>query len=279
MSNTLEPTPLATLPKIVLSSPISTRFSSMSLICNLTVIESDLGTEFVQIHEGPTDTSNWLIPGRILMSAYPSDQQSAKALLKARQLLTGGIRTFVCLQQKSELTRFHNYQVDIENEFKNMVLEQHLDFINFEIPDNYFADDIDVDNFTNDLVERYKRGENILIHCWGGHGRTGTICSILLGKLYPFTAEECLKRVQAVHDCRINPRGSRAPQTQGQIDQVIRLLEQNHDEPEEYIDTKDLYTYQHGHLKINMLKLQAQDIEKLQTIDHDSFILLSMNYI
>jgi predicted protein tyrosine phosphatase len=203
---------LAPLPKKVLSSPVMSRFS-----------KKDLNDDFIAIHKGPTDTSNWLVPGRILMSAYPSDLQEANALLKARQLLSGGIRTFVCLQEKSELRRFKNYQVDIENEFKKMVLQEDLNFLHFEIPDNYYADDTDVDNFTDELVKRFHRGENMLIHCWGGHGRTGTISAILLCKLYDIEPELCLKRVQAVHDCRDNPRGSRAPQTRGQVEQVLRI--------------------------------------------------------
>jgi rhodanese-related sulfurtransferase len=227
----------------------------------LTPIEKSLDKEFVEVHQGPTDTSNWLIPNRILMSAYPSDKEEAKALLKSRQLLNGGIRIFVCLQQKTELQRFKHYRTDVENEFKNMVQQNdNLDFIIFEIPDNYYADDIDVDNFTNELVERFHKGQNILIHCWGGHGRTGTISAILLSKLYGTGAEESLRRVQAVHDCRIEPRGSRSPQTDGQINQVKRLVKRylvkkngqtEIEEPvEKFVDEKKAFKFERGNMKM-----------------------------
>jgi hypothetical protein len=35
------------------------------------------------------------------------------------------------------------------------------------------------------------RGEKMYIHCWGGHGRTGTLVATMLGRLYglPYTSE------------------------------------------------------------------------------------------
>jgi len=43
------------------------------------------------------------------------------------------------------------------------------------------TEDEKVDQFTNELVQLYHKGRNILIHCWGGHGRTGTISAVLYG--------------------------------------------------------------------------------------------------
>ena len=40
---------------------------------------------------------------------------------------------------------------------------------------------------------------------WEGHGRAGTICAILLGRLYSIGAEEALRRVQLYHDTRLRP--------------------------------------------------------------------------
>ena len=52
---------------------------------------------------GPTDESNWVLLGRILVGAYPSvvqDDQNAKLLTS---VLEQGITTFVCLQQEFQL--------------------------------------------------------------------------------------------------------------------------------------------------------------------------------
>jgi protein-tyrosine phosphatase len=189
----------------------------------LTFKERELGEEFVKLHQGPTDCSNWLVTGRILMSAYPGDISRQKALLKAKQLVDANITLVACLQEKSELVRFQPYEPDILLAHKNANLETKIEFINFGIPDYDIADDDLVDEFTDDLVKRFHDGENILLHCWGGHGRTGTIAAVLLCKLYDISADESLKRVQAVHDCRVEPRGTRSPQSTPQFQQVKRL--------------------------------------------------------
>ncbi|KAL0485282.1 tyrosine phosphatase [Acrasis kona] len=203
---------LIDLPDIVVRSPIKTRFS-----------KKELGEEFVNAHRGPTSESNWLIPKRVLMSAYPGDLVEAQALLKSQQIIFGGINVLVCLQQEKELTRFAPYKHNFEIEFKAMALERNLEFIQFEIPDQHVALDKDVEELIGKLVGRYHDGDNILIHCWGGHGRTGTIAAILLGKLYNLGADDSLRRVQAVHGCRDISK-SRAPQTASQFDQVQRIL-------------------------------------------------------
>src|SRR4051812_31163454 len=110
------------------------------------------------MHQGPTDTSNWLVPGRILMSAYPGDITKTKARLKAVQLIEAGITTFVCLQEKEELVRFSAYDVDLRSAFTNTGRTGELEFINFEIPDNDIASDRHVDNFTDELVTKFHKG-------------------------------------------------------------------------------------------------------------------------
>ena len=58
------------------------------------------------------------------------------------------------------------------------------------------------------------------LHCWGGHGRTGTIVCLMLHLMYQFTPLEAFKRCQAVHDLRHCPVEVGSPQTQTQRDQV-----------------------------------------------------------
>ena len=61
--------------------------------------EREFKQRFNPDYQGPTDESNWLIPGILLVGAYPSS--SSKNPLEStkiqRQLLSVGIDTFVCL--------------------------------------------------------------------------------------------------------------------------------------------------------------------------------------
>ena len=183
-----------------------------------------LDQDFVNIHRGPTATSNWLIPNRVLMSAYPGDKDSRVATQKIKAVLDAGIRTFVCLQQPDELARFSEYKSIALDEFSKLNMEAQerhgpVQLLQFPIPDQSIAVIEEVELFVTDLVERYNRGENMLIHCWGGHGRTGTISAIFLIKKFNLTFNAAIARVGMVHTCRDQPK-SRAPQTQSQFRQV-----------------------------------------------------------
>lgn len=62
--------------------------------------------------------------------------------------------------------------------------------------------------------------------CRGGHGRTGTLVAVMLGRLYDLPASGALRLTQAYHDSRVYPQGVRSPQTTVQRAQVRQLLSQ-----------------------------------------------------
>jgi len=72
------------------------------------------------------------------------------------------------------------------------------------------------------------QGEKIYLHCWGGHGRTGTVAAVLLGLLYDISPREALNRVQKYHDVRLEASQYRmkidSPQRPSQRQQVRRVL-------------------------------------------------------
>jgi hypothetical protein len=63
-----------------------------------------------------------------------------------------------------------------------------------------------------------------LVLCRGGHGRTGTVVSIMLGLLYGLPPFEAMRWVQFCHDLRVAPMGTPSPQTEAQRQQVVRIL-------------------------------------------------------
>ena len=72
----------------------------------------------------------------------------------------------------------------------------------------------------DDCMERVLRGERLYIHCWGGHGRTGTLVATMLGRLYNLPYTTAIRYCQAFHDSRMYPQGVRSPQTPVQRAQV-----------------------------------------------------------
>ena len=79
------------------------------------------------------------------------------------------------------------------------------------------------------LEQRLSSGANIFMYSSDGHGRTGYICGLLLGRLYGLTYNEVLYRVQACHDCMKDEFGKKihitCPQNPDQRESIKLILE------------------------------------------------------
>ena len=175
---------------------------------------------------GPIDGSNWLIPGFIVMSQYPGSPHSKIANKKLKAIDKYKITKYYNLLDDEQLEIFTPYKINLS------LINKDIECINFKIKDGKVANDDDVDKFTDELVNNFIETQNkILIHCWGGHGRTSTISAILLGKLFFLSSDEALRRVYLYHKCRRELRSNKVdvPETPEQIDQVKRILKKFHD--------------------------------------------------
>ncbi|KAJ1398421.1 hypothetical protein B484DRAFT_339666, partial [Ochromonadaceae sp. CCMP2298] len=96
----------------------------------------------------------------------------------------------------------------------------HLSFDHCPIVDCGVTDDSKVLALAVKLVRDLSQGEVIYLHCWGGHGRTGTVVCIMLHLMYGISAKASFQYCQAVHDLRQCPVEVGSPQTQTQRNQV-----------------------------------------------------------
>ena len=99
-----------------------------------------------------------------------------------------------------------------------------VDFVHLPIVDGSVTSDAVLDRFVDDLIRRVRAGKRLYIHCWGGHGRTGTVVAIMLGRMYDVTTSQALERTQLLHDLRDEPQDVGSPSTEVQVAQVRRLL-------------------------------------------------------
>lgn len=100
------------------------------------------------------------------------------------------------------------------------ITQQKIDFLHLPIIDGNVTTDSALNRLAVDVMERVLRGEKLYIHCWGGHGRTGTLVAVMLGRLYGLPYTTALRYTQAFHDARVYPQGVRSPQTPVQRAQV-----------------------------------------------------------
>jgi len=177
-------------------------------------------------HRGPNTHSNWVLVGRVMAGAYPGNQDPVVAKAQVYKLLQAGITTFVCLQEEEELKRFDSYFGHVESfkqEFPSF--SKPVSFKQFPIPDMGVPKSNSMLKEIEELVLLLNNGENLYIHCWGGHGRTGLVVGCLLGRLFPLTSTHALELTSGYHQQREDTRGNVSPQHLCQFRQVKKIVD------------------------------------------------------
>lgn len=178
-----------------------------------------------------------VIPGRVIAGAYPASLDDAETDRILTLLLELGINTFVCIQAEVNINtpesawrNQHGLRPYIKDAQKILsraheagstkIRQQKIDFLHLPVIDGNVTTDSAMNRLAQDCIERVYNGENMYIHCWGGHGRTGTLVSVMLGRIYNLPYTTAIRYCQAFHDSRIYPQGVRSPQTPVQRAQV-----------------------------------------------------------
>jgi len=101
--------------------------------------------------------------------------------------------------------------------------EQGLEFLSCPIPDTHITSLEALEACLATIVDKLLAGHQIYVHCWGGHGRTGTVLCGLLVRVYGLTVEEAKAIFMATHHARRNHRGGHWPASIHQLKQVESL--------------------------------------------------------
>jgi len=175
--------------------------------------------------KGPTDKSNWVVHGRILQGAYPVGKTDIEQRVVISALMRAGVSCFVNLVSLQETMQLPEYSSLVSAHEKMRPKDNaKVDHVHFPISDGGTAKDNQVLPLLQDLVKRVKQNQKLYIHCYGGHGRAGTICACLLGILYELPPDEAIQRIQVYHDSRDHPGCFPSPACEGQRKQVRRLM-------------------------------------------------------
>lgn len=150
---------------------------------------------------GPTYESNWILPkvpgfGSLCVGSYPDSNKGY--LVK---LLAADLNTFVCLNDEyGTQDKFGDYFEPYARNNPRIPADR---FIHKKIKDMNVGGDMDLLEVATEVVERLKRGENVYLHCAGGHGRTGGYTAIILHKLFPeLSSADIFEYIQFAHDQR-----------------------------------------------------------------------------
>lgn len=192
-------------------------------------------------YEGPTDESNWVVKGKLMVGAYPGDINDKKNEELLTKILNCGVTTFACLQEEydNEIAEpiwrdnmgLRPYFKDVEKMISNKTNYPclttpvtHTNFVQLKIKDCNIVDDGVSLKFAKKLVKAIYDGEVVYLHCWGGHGRAGVVASIMLHLMFNLTAFQSMELCQTLHDMRKIDLHVCSPQTIKQRLQVTRII-------------------------------------------------------
>lgn len=173
---------------------------------------------------------NWAIRaseghGGLLVGSVPREKILDDAV-------AAGARVFVCLLTHRELERtggpyLHKAQRAVSQ--VDPKLAATLEFIHVPIYDQQVAEDKVADELSWKIVALLRDGKTVYLHCMGGHGRSGTIASLVIAKACGISGLEALEACRKFHaqrgQCLESPGVFDSPETHEQRDQVFRLID------------------------------------------------------
>lgn len=163
----------------------------------------------------PFPRSWWVRPGRLLGSCFPGDHDRELMRERLGAALGAGVRHIICLQPEDEVDLAGRPFVSYRKAWQELAREQGHD-VGWE---RHPIGDMDVPSAGRmrailDAIDRESGA--VLIHCWGGHGRTGTVAGCWLVR-HGHAPAEALARIEEArrgdeHLCQYE-----SPQTREQV--------------------------------------------------------------
>ena len=153
----------------------------------------------------------WIEPGRVLGGCYPGGLHAPTVQEKLSALFGAGIRLIICLQQAEErgngglpFTSYAEIWRSIGEDARERVDWQRHPITDMSIPSMAEMRAI--------LHAINQSRSPVYVHCWGGHGRTGTVagCYLVSHGLVPDVAFEHIRAARN-HDSYL--RSQPSPQT------------------------------------------------------------------
>ena len=119
----------------------------------------------------PFKNAYWVEPGLLLAGPYPGDVSTEQAEAKIRALADSGIGVVINLQPADEVNREGASFPDL----KSRLADLGIDCIRLPIRDMDVPAKADMSKVLDAIDHANALGKTVYVHCWGGHGRTGTV--------------------------------------------------------------------------------------------------------
>ncbi|MHB1462493.1 MAG: ADP-ribosylglycohydrolase family protein [Armatimonadota bacterium] len=171
--------------------------------------------------EVPFARSYWVSLDALLAGCYPGDPHPEKASQKLSGLLDAGIRTVLCLQEEGETGRSGHPFAPYEEKLKSLAEGRGatVKCVRMAVEDNNVPTRAFMTKILDFIDSCIVNGSPVFVHCWGGHGRTGTVVGCWLARHGIAQGDDALKKIMHL---RSNEQTSHkpSPQTTDQCDLV-----------------------------------------------------------
>ena len=123
----------------------------------------------------PYPNTYWVVHGRLLAGEHPTEFNDDATIAKLAALLDTGIRTFVDLTETREMKSYHHLLRTMAEDRRTKIT-----FHRIGIPDRGVPS-VSTLRWILDEIDRSTRdGNPVLVHCFAGIGRTGTVVGCYL---------------------------------------------------------------------------------------------------
>ncbi|WP_162007975.1 protein-tyrosine phosphatase family protein [Heliorestis convoluta] len=174
----------------------------------------------------PFPVSFWVIPGTLLAGQYPRNEGEEDSKEKLRQLLTiGQVNHIIDLTESGE-KNYVSVPLQPYDELLNRVSKELSWFCTVErmpIQDRNVPSQKEMNAILNAIDEHRSKGKRVYIHCWGGHGRTGTVIGCYLIRHKMVEKDAVFERIIELRQAITDPvrRDFPSPETDEQRDFVL----------------------------------------------------------
>lgn len=172
----------------------------------------------------PHSASYWVLPGKLLAGEYPRTRERNSSERKLDALLDAGVSACIDLTEEGE------YALLPYDELLHERVQARLQSgarapvpcttERFPIPDGGVPTEKELRAIHRRIGDLLRAGERVYVHCWGGHGRTGTVIGTWLvesGLTRPEGTQAALEYLRR----GIEDAGHPSPETSSQIRMLL----------------------------------------------------------
>src|SRR6185295_13378122 len=130
----------------------------------------------------PLRNSYWVIPAQFLAGEHPHDFSGNATQQRASALLHAGLRTFIDLTEEDEMVSEDDTGGAYRHHLQKLARQRHIEVncVRFPIPDRSVPSVWTMRSIL-EVIDLSLRDKNpVLVHCWAGIGRTGTVVGCYL---------------------------------------------------------------------------------------------------